>query len=163
MTPSGRLTLNEASRCGAEIPRGPPYASFAQTEIARLEEMRLAALEDRSRPISSAVATPPSETSSDLSPPSPFASVRAAADARPLPLGSSSGGSRGLSRCTPHPVEELGIEPGRELKELQEAILEQDPALDSSARSQSGGARRRSRRGRAPVRRRNRSSGVSVS
>ena len=27
-------------------------------------------------------------------------------------------------------VEELGIEPGRELRELQQAILNQDPALD---------------------------------
>ena len=41
-------------------------------------------------------------------------------------------------------VDELGIEPGRALRELQQAILEQDPALDLAA-----AARAPARRGRA--------------
>jgi DNA-binding SARP family transcriptional activator/ABC-type branched-subunit amino acid transport system substrate-binding protein len=44
-------------------------------------------------------------------------------------------------------VEERGLEPGRELRELQEAILRQDPALDASARTRPAvrSARRRRR------------------
>ena len=32
-------------------------------------------------------------------------------------------------------VDELGLEPGRELRELEQAILAQDPALDPPARA----------------------------
>src|SRR5205823_2564769 len=37
-------------------------------------------------------------------------------------------------------VDELGIEPGRPLKELEQAILRQDPALDAPAKEQTVGA-----------------------
>ena len=69
-----------------------------------------------------------------------------AADARPLPLGASTRRARRRigGRATVL-VEEMGIEPGRELRALEAAILEQDPALDLTAavRRPGSGCRRR--------------------
>ena len=45
-------------------------------------------------------------------------------------------------------VDELGLEPGRELQELERAILAQDPALDSPARDPARDLRATARRGR---------------
>ena len=56
--------------------------------------------------------------------------LRGAADARALPLRSAGGGLEAYQAARRALVDELGIEPGRELRELHQAILNQDPALD---------------------------------
>ena len=120
--------------------RGPPladlaYESFCQAEIGRLEELRLAALEDwiaaglelgehkelvgrlralvreqplRERPWAQLM----------------LALYRAGRQAEALDA---------YAEARTTLVEELGIEPGRELRELQQAILEQDPGLELEA------------------------------
>ena len=127
--------------------RGPPlgdlaYESFAQAHIARLDELRLTAIEDRLRADlelgrhaelvgeleSLVVEHPLRERLRELLMLALYRSGRQAealdayADAR-----------RTL-------VEELGIEPGRELRTLQEAILHQEPALDVSAAAEAAEA-----------------------
>jgi DNA-binding SARP family transcriptional activator len=117
--------------------KGPPladlaYEPFAQPELARLEVLRLAALEDRIRAdldiglhadlvgeLEALVAEHPlRERLRGLLMLALYRSGRQAealaayADARHVL------------------VEELGIEPGPELRELQQAILRQEPALD---------------------------------
>ena len=59
--------------------------------------------------------------------PAPGAPARAA-DARPLPGRPPGGGARGLSHRRALLVEELGIEPGSPLQELERAILRHDPS-----------------------------------
>ena len=56
-----------------------------------------------------------------------------AADARVVPLGPSTRRVGGLSAGPETLVEQLGIEPGRQLRALEAAVLEQDPALDLAA------------------------------
>jgi DNA-binding SARP family transcriptional activator len=78
--------------------RGPPYADFtyepfAQTEIARLEELRLEAIEERIE--ADLAAGGGSNLVSELE-----ALVRAS-DARSLPLGPAGGCARGLCRPAP--------------------------------------------------------------
>ena len=122
--------------------RGPPladfaYESFAQAEIARLDESRLAALEER---IDAELALGRSR-----------AAGRGARGARPrapsrerllgqlmLALyrsGRQADALEGYREARRRLVEELGLEPGRELQELERAILAQDPALEPPARS----------------------------
>jgi DNA-binding SARP family transcriptional activator/tetratricopeptide (TPR) repeat protein len=117
--------------------RGAPladltYASFAQSEISRLEEMRLAALEDRieadiQRGRHAAVIGDLEQLiSSEPLRERPrrqlmLALYRSGRQAEALEV------YREAHRSL---VDELGIEPGRELKELQAAILRQDPGLD---------------------------------
>jgi DNA-binding SARP family transcriptional activator len=129
-------TLGEA----LSLWRGAPladltYASFAQAEIFRLEEMRLAALEDRieadlecgrhvtvigdlERLISSEPLRERPRRQLML------ALYRSGRQAEALEV------YREAHRSL---VDELGIEPGRELKQLQAAILRQDPELDLRA------------------------------
>jgi DNA-binding SARP family transcriptional activator/tetratricopeptide (TPR) repeat protein len=117
--------------------RGPlladlAYADFAQREASHLEELRLAALEDRIQADLDCghhaavigdlerlvVAEPLRERPrAQLM----LALYRSGRQAQALD-------AYGVARRTL--VEELGIEPGRQLKELQAAILEQDAALD---------------------------------
>jgi DNA-binding SARP family transcriptional activator len=117
--------------------RGDPladltYASFAQSEISRLEEMRLAVLEDRieadiQRGRHAAVIGDLEQLiSSEPLRERPrrqlmLALYRSGRQAEALEV------YREEHRSL---VDELGIEPGRELKELQAAILRQDPVLD---------------------------------
>jgi DNA-binding SARP family transcriptional activator len=117
--------------------RGPPladlaYESFCQAEIARLDELRLAALEDRLRAdlelgrhadlvgeLESLVAEHPlRERLRELL---MLALYRSGRQAEALDAYQA-------ARATL--TVELGIEPGRELRELQRAVLSQDPALD---------------------------------
>ena len=118
--------------------RGPPlgdfaYANFAQREISRLEELRLSALEDRFQAeldrgrhaevigeLERLVADEPlrERPRAQLM----LALYRAGRQAEALDA------YRDARRAL---VEELGIEPGRELKELEAAILEQDPTLEA--------------------------------
>ncbi len=116
--------------------RGPPFAdmayeSFAQTEITRLEEMRLAALEDR---IDADLAL---GRARELIP-----ELEALVHQEPLRerpraqlmlslyrAGRQSEALELYADAYRRFVDELGIEPGPELQELQRQILAQDPAL----------------------------------
>jgi DNA-binding SARP family transcriptional activator len=131
---SARAKLDEALR----LWRGPPladlaYESFCQAEIARLEELRLAALEDR-------IAADLELGRADV-----VAELEALTDKHPLrerlrgqlmlALYRSGRQAEALEtyRQTRRVlVEELGIEPGRELRELHQAILRQEPGLDAA-------------------------------
>jgi ABC-type transport system substrate-binding protein/DNA-binding SARP family transcriptional activator len=121
--------------------RGPPladfaYEPFAQDEIRRLEELRISALEDR---IQADLALGRHEE------------VVAELDslAREHPLRERLQGLRliALYGCGRQAealeayrtirrrlVDDLGVEPGPELKELERRILEQDPSLESQRR-----------------------------
>src|SRR3954470_16366623 len=111
------------------------YATFAQADIARLEEMRVAAIEDR--------------IAADLAlgrVPGLIAELEPLIAAQPhrerlraqlmLALYRSGRQAEALEAFRDARAvltEELGIEPGRELRELHQAILEQDPSLDREA------------------------------
>ena len=117
--------------------RGPPladlaYEPFAQTEIARLEELRLAALDrridadlasgrhaDLVGELQALVAEHPLRER--LRCQLMIALYRSARQAEALDVYSAA--RRKLS-------EELGLEPSEELKQLEQAILRQDPALE---------------------------------
>jgi DNA-binding SARP family transcriptional activator len=117
--------------------RGPPlaefvYRRFAQPEIARLEELRLAALEERIEAdlhagrhaelvaeLDALVSEHPLRQR--LRRQLMSALYRSGRDAEALEI---------YQEARRRLVEDLGIEPRRELRELQQAILRQDPALD---------------------------------
>jgi DNA-binding SARP family transcriptional activator/tetratricopeptide (TPR) repeat protein len=117
--------------------RGRPLADladerFAQGEIARLEELRLAALEDRidaelrlglhaelAGELEALVAEHPARER--LCRQRMLALYRCGRQAAALEAYQASRHAL---------VEELGIEPGKELRDLHQAILRQDPALD---------------------------------
>jgi DNA-binding SARP family transcriptional activator len=120
--------------------RGPPladlaYESFAQTEIARLEELRMAALEQRIEAdlqlgrhadligeLEALVAQHPLRER--LRRQSMVALYRSGRQAEALEA------YRETRRAL---VDELGIEPSAELQELEAAILRQDPGLQLAA------------------------------
>src|SRR4051794_15565654 len=144
---AGALAAGEAERASALLAeglalwRGPPladlaYASFAQPEIARLEELRLAALEDRveadlalgravAGELEALVAQHPWRER--LRRQLMLALYRAGRQAEALEA------YRETRRVL---VDELGIEPSPELQELERAILMQDPALAATARGE---------------------------
>jgi DNA-binding SARP family transcriptional activator/tetratricopeptide (TPR) repeat protein len=117
--------------------RGPPLAEFAhlrfaETEIERLEELRLACLEERiEQDLESGRATELVGELEGLVRARPLrepirrqlmlALYRSGRQAQALEVYQD--GRRAL-------VGELGIEPGRALRDLHQAILRQDPALD---------------------------------
>ena len=121
--------------------RGPPladfaYESFAQNEIARLEEQRLVALEDRVEAdlalgrhaalvseLETLVAEHP--TRERLRGQLMLALYRAGRQSEALE--SYRDARRTLD-------EQLGLEPGPELQQLERAILNQDPAIDAPRR-----------------------------
>ena len=120
--------------------RGPPlsdleYESFAQAEIARLEELRTAALEDR------IAADLELGRHADV-----IAELHELAQRHPLRervreqlmlalyrSGRQADALEVFMSARAALTGDLGIEPGRELRELQEAILRQDPSLDPPA------------------------------
>jgi DNA-binding SARP family transcriptional activator len=117
--------------------RGPPlsefaFDSFAQEEIARLEELRLAALEER---VEADLAL---GSQHDL-----VAELEALVTRHPLRERMRGQLMVALYRCGRQAdalqayrdarhvlVDELGLEPSRAIVELEQAILRQDPALD---------------------------------
>ncbi len=119
--------------------RGPPlaelaYDSFAQVEIARLEELRLSALEQR---IEADLAL---GRHHDLIP-----EVEALVAENPLRerlrgqlmlalyrSGRQAEALQAYQRARHTLVDELGIEPGQALQRLEQAILQQDESLDLS-------------------------------
>jgi DNA-binding SARP family transcriptional activator len=125
--------------------RGPPladfaYESFAQTAIARLEEIRLAAIELR---IDADLALGRHD---EL-----VGEVEALVAEQPLRerlraylmtalyrSGRQAEALAAYSEARRALVDELGIEPGPALQELERAILRQDPALDVEAPARAG-------------------------
>jgi predicted ATPase/DNA-binding SARP family transcriptional activator len=117
--------------------RGPPLAdladrAFAQAEIARLEELRLSSVEARLE--QEIQAGRQSEV---------LAELEALVQAHPLRQrlrmqlmlalyrsGREAEALAAYQDARTTLVEELGIEPARELRNLQQQILQQDPALD---------------------------------
>ena len=130
--------------------RGPALADFAyepfsQAEISRLEEVRFAALEDR---IEADLAL---GRHSELVP-----EIEALVDAQPLRerprallmralylAGRQADALAAYRSARETLVEELGIEPGPELRELEAAILRQDESLVPSPQSASPAIRTR--------------------
>jgi DNA-binding SARP family transcriptional activator len=124
--------------------RGSPladlaYEPFAQTEIARLEELRVAALEDRLEAelalgrhsdlvgeLEALIAEHPLRER--LRAQLMLALYRSGRQAEALAA------YRDARRTL---VDELGIEPGRSLRELERAILRQDPGLEPPAAAES--------------------------
>jgi YVTN family beta-propeller protein len=147
------LAAGDAEGAGATIRdalglwRGPPlgefaYDDFAQAEIARLEELRLSALEER---FDAELAL--GRHAAQL------ADLEAFLVAHPLRERPRAQLMLALYRSGRHAealrvyedarrklAEELGLEPSETLRRLQRAILEKDPALDLRA----GGVERRS-------------------
>jgi DNA-binding SARP family transcriptional activator len=127
--------------------RGPPlaefaYDEFAQAEIARLEELRASAIEQRiDRDI---------ELGRHLELVGELEGLVAAKPLRErlrrqLMLVLYRSGRQAEALEAYHDarralVEELGIEPSRELRELESAILRQDPALDFAAAGEQAAA-----------------------
>ena len=120
--------------------RGPAladfaYDPFAQAEIARLEELRLDAVEER---IEAELALGRSADlvgeleAADQGQPAARASARTA-HARPLPLRAARRmPSRSTAQTRETLDEELGLAPSPPLQRLQAAILRQEPALEVS-------------------------------
>jgi predicted ATPase/DNA-binding SARP family transcriptional activator len=138
-TALGRKSYGEASELlteGLALWRGPAladlrYESFAQGETSRLEELRLAAVEDRIESdlglgrhdqlvgeLESLVAEHP--TRERLRGLQMLALYRAGRQADAL---------EAYRQTREALLDELGLEPGPELKELEQAILRQDEAL----------------------------------
>ena len=138
-TALGRRSYGEASELLHEAPalwRGPVltdvrYESFAQPEIARLEELRLAAIEDR---LEAELGLGRHDQT--------IAELEALISENPvrerlrgllmLALYRSGRQAEALEAYRAARavlVDELGIEPGPELRELEQAILRQDEAL----------------------------------
>jgi DNA-binding SARP family transcriptional activator len=130
-------TAAELLRNALELWRGPAladlaYELFAQTEIARLEEARLVALELR---IDADLALGRhDELIGELESLTAEHQLRERFRGQ-LMLALYRSGRRAEALETYQSartalVEELGIEPGRRLRELHQAILQEDPALD---------------------------------
>ncbi|HWM14726.1 MAG TPA: BTAD domain-containing putative transcriptional regulator [Gaiellaceae bacterium] len=142
----GALARNEPGRAAGLLRealalwRGPAladfaYEPFAQSEIARLEELRLTTLEDRFE--------------ADLAAGRDAALVgelEAVVNEHPLRerlrgqlmlalyrAGRQAEALEVYQAAREALVEELGIEPGRRLRDLHQAVLRQDPELDSAA------------------------------
>ena len=131
-----------AQKLGAALAlwRGPPlgdlaYERFAQKEIARLEELHLAALEER---LDADLAL---GRHADL-----IGELEALVAEHPLRerlrgqlmqalyrSGRQAEALEAYQNAHRAMTEELGIEPSRELQELQQAILRHDPALEHAA------------------------------
>src|SRR5919197_6083462 len=108
------------------------YEPFAQTEIERLEELRLVALEER---IEAELAlgrhdTAASELEALIAKHPNRERLRGQLMLALYRSGRQGEALRVYSDTRKLLVEELGIEPGQPLRELEQAILRQDPALD---------------------------------
>ena len=156
-------TASDLLREALALWRGTPlgdlaYEPFAQSEIARLEELRLVALEHRVDADlelgEAATLIPELETLVREHP--ARERLRAQLILALYRSGRQSDALASYRDARRTLVEELGIEPGRELRELERAVLAQDPEIDAPARptSREASVRKpgtRSRRPRAGV------------
>ena len=120
--------------------RGPPLAEFArerfaQPEIGRLEELRLACLEQRGeRELARGAHAELVGELEGLVQEHPLREpLRAQLMLSLYRAGRQADALEAYRAARSALVDELGIEPGRRLRELQQAILEQDPELDLPA------------------------------
>lgn len=131
-----RALLEEALGCWS----GPAYAEFADTdwaapEVARLDELRLVAVEaraDTDLELGHAAAVVPALERHLQEHPAREDAVRL------LALALYRSGRQGdalavLRRARDHLAEELGVDPGPALRELEAAVLDQAPVLDRPA------------------------------
>ena len=137
---AGPRDAAQALREALALWRGPPladlaYEPFAQATVARLQELRLTAVERR---LEADLAT---GRHADV-----VAELEMLAAEQPLREGVHGRLMLALYRCGRQAealeayqaarralVDELGVEPGRRLRELHQAILEQDPTLELDA------------------------------
>lgn len=126
----------EALAAGLALWRGPALAdvaggSLARPEAVRLEELRLAALEDR---IEADLAVGRREVVGELEQLVARHPLRERLWGQLMVAlyrsGRQADALRAFQRARDVLVEELGIEPGSELRRLEAAVLAQDPALD---------------------------------
>ncbi len=117
------------------------YELFAQVEVERLEELRLAGLEER---IEAELEHRPkrgsSSRSSRLSSPS-TRSANGCASQLMLALYRSGRQAEALQayrEARGYYVEELGVEPGPSLRTIEQAILRQEAVLDAPERDAGG-------------------------
>jgi predicted ATPase/DNA-binding SARP family transcriptional activator len=141
----GELDLERFERCRREsrldealgLWRGAPLAEFreqqfAQSEIARLQELRLVCLEDRiARDLESGRPTTVVGELESLVQEHPLRErMRALHILALYRAGRQADALAAYQNARQKLVEELGIEPGRELRDLHQRVLNQDPALD---------------------------------
>src|SRR5687767_594791 len=134
--------------------RGPPlgdlaYEPFAQSHVGRLDELRLVALEQRIEADLAlgehAALIPELETLVREHP--ARERLRAQLILALYRSGRQADALASYRDARRALIAELGIEPGRELQELERAILAQDPELDAPARARRPAASPRARRG----------------
>src|SRR4051794_4725508 len=120
--------------------RGPPlaefaYHRFAQAEVVRLEELHFACLEARvGRELAAGRHQEVVGELEGLVTERPLREgLRAQLILALYRSGRQAEALEAFQEARRVLVDELGIEPGRELRELHQAILEQDPALDLPA------------------------------
>ena len=145
---SASATLTEA----LSLWRGPPlaevaYESFAQREILRLEEIRLEVLEERIQggPRARAARSGRGRARCARTRASAARAAAIPADARALQVRPAGGGAQVYQDARETLVDELGIEPGRGLQELERGILNQSPELDAPPRPEAVQRRHRAR------------------
>src|SRR5215207_6105425 len=131
----------ERLREGLALWRGPPlseltYEALAQPEIARLEEERLAALEDRIEAdlALGGGADLVGELEAEIARHPLRERLRAALLIALYHAGRQTDALEAFQDARRTLIDELGIEPGPALRERHEAILAQDPALDPPVR-----------------------------
>lgn len=127
--------------------RGPPlsdfaYQRFAQAEIERLEELRLVCLEERiQRDLAGGLAGELVGEVEALVREHPLRErLRAQLMLALYRSGRQAEALEAYQAARHALVEELGIEPGRSLRDLEKAILEQDASLDVVSTSEEAGA-----------------------
>jgi YVTN family beta-propeller protein len=134
-------TASDLLREALALWRGTPlgdlaYEPFAQSEIARLEELRLVALEhrvDADLELGEAAALIPELETLVREHPA-RERLRAQLILALYRSGRQSDALASYRDARRTLIEELGIEPGRELRELERAILAQDPEIEAPAR-----------------------------
>jgi DNA-binding SARP family transcriptional activator len=134
----GEASLASATLAGAlALWRGPAladfrYADFAQAEIARLEERRLATVEDRidADLVGGAHTSLIAELEALVRENPLRERLRAQLMLALYRSGRQAEALETFQEARSALVDELGIDPGRALRELERAILQQDPALD---------------------------------
>lgn len=157
----GRRRANEDPEAGAEMLAealtlwmGSPYAGFEDSEplrgeIIRLEELRISTLEDRlaadlDAGASSAVVGELESLTREYPLRERFRSQLMLALYR---SGRQADALRVFRQTRDHLIEELGVEPGPEMWQLEQRILEQDPSLLVAAERASGQPHLRAIRG----------------